>query len=1055
MFINNQLYNRFKIFMIIPVAIAVSIASGISAKAEFTINVDTTIAHSDTQISLNWTSIANSPYYKIFRDGKEIKTVNVNTEKYFLSYTDTNLSPETEYNYTVSAVNSEEEVIQTASITAKTAKMKAPSITSYYVDLNNKSVTINWVNNSKAVTETSVIKLGDNNDDSEIANLSNDGTSITFIDTALEANKEVRYALISRDEFEHITPYSSLITITPLDIPTITATLVNNKDIKISWDLKTGIEKYVLERSVYLKDSWGPWTTIVNNIKRNTTYVTDSLSDDGTYRYRLGLRTENYVGYSNISNPVTRLISPDNLQCVPVDPKRIDLSWTNPEGWNYKLKVERRKSSSKNFTLLSTLDSNISSYSDTNDIELDTGYYYRITAYNPDGISASSTEYYIFTGPPKPADSLSADMVSSTRITLYWEDESDNELGFIIERKTGSGNYSAIAEVPANVTTYTDGSLSIANNYTYRVIPYNPYGNAKSYTNELTLSTSLLKDSPASLTTSAVSTDEINLTWTYEDSTGYSTAIERKTGSSGSWKLIDILPAGFTSYNDTSVTDNKQYYYRVKTVIKENVYSKPFPNNDTGVLGYTKLKAPQSLKASWSSGNTVKLTWTDKSSGAEYYVIERKTEDSSFVVVDTISADEGNTWYNQSLTLGTSYTYRLKSVKGTNSSEYTDEVTVEGTAISAPSNLKATIISDAKINLTWKDNSNNETKFIIEQKTGTDKKWKEIGSVKSNVTSYTVDKLKTDVLYTFRVIAYNSSYYLSSESEECEVLIKSLAAPSKLTAKAISSTTIVLEWEDNSSDEQGFIIERRSSGGEFEAIAKTDPNTVKYTDNSLEAVKDYYYRVRAFNGLSYTNYTNTSTARTHAGITFNDLNSVPWAKKAIEYLSGRDIIKGKSVNPNLFAPNDKITRAEFINLVVISLQFNKTPIGIFEDVKPEHWFYKNVIVAKNLGIISGMGNNLFYPNEPIKREDMAVILTRALKISGNPLPDHDLSILNKYSDKNDISDYALLSMAILNGEKILNGKSNTIIAPKDYATRAEAAVLLYNILTNYKVSDSL
>lgn len=113
------------------------------------------------------------------------------------------------------------------------------------------------------------------------------------------------------------------------------------------------------------------------------------------------------------------------------------------------------------------------------------------------------------------------------------------------------------------------------------------------------------------------------------------------------------------------------------------------------------------------------------------------------------------------------------------------------------------------------------------------------------------------------------------------------------------------------------------------------------------------------------------------------------------------------------------------------------------------------MIAKNMGIVSGMGNNLFYPNEPIKREDMAVILARALKISGTPLPDYDLSILNKYSDRNIISDYALIAMALLNGEKIINGKSSTLLAPKDYATRAEAAVMIYNILSNYKLAGTL
>ncbi|HPU41245.1 MAG TPA: fibronectin type III domain-containing protein, partial [Acetivibrio clariflavus] len=759
MLINMHTYKSLKLFLIIPAVIIISIAAGISVKAAFTLNISTSVANSDTQINLNWTSVADSVYYKVARDNTVIKIINVNNERNFLSYSDNELLPETTYNYTITAVNSEGKVIQTASKTATTTQMKAPSIVSYYVDLNKKSVTINWVNNSKAVRETSVIKLNDD----VIAKLPDDGTSITFIDPSLEANKAVKYTLISSDGKGHNSPHSSVITVIPVGLPTITAALYNNQ-IKISWGPNADIDKFVLERSEYLENSWGPWTTIVSNIKKNSTYDIDTSAGNGTYRYRLSINTETFRGYSNISNPVTRILSPKNLHCVPVSARRIDLSWTNPQGWDYKLKIERRKSSSKDYTVLSVLDSNISSYSDTDNIEPNQGYYYRITAFNEDGISASSSEYYIYTGPPTAAHSLSAEIVSYSKVILNWNDNSDNELGFIIERKSGSEDFTKIAEVPANVTTYTDGTLSADKTYTYRVIPYNPYGNAKSYTKELSLSTSLLKDSPASLTATALSTNEIELTWSYEDLGNYATAIERKSGSNGSWEIVAFVPVGFTSYNDTALTDNNQYYYRVKAILKEDVYSKPYPNNDIGIAAHTKLKAPQNLKASWSSSDTIRLTWLDKSYGAEYFVIERKIGDSSFVVIDTISADEGNTWYDHLLKPGSSYTYRLKSIKGDHSSDYSDEVTVEGYAIPAPSNLKAVILSESKIKLTWEDNSNNETNFIIEQKTGSSTAWKQIGSVKSNITSFTVDKLKPDVKYTFRVKSYNSTHFLSAES---------------------------------------------------------------------------------------------------------------------------------------------------------------------------------------------------------------------------------------------------------------------------------------------------
>jgi len=78
-----------------------------------------------------------------------------------------------------------------------------------------------------------------------------------------------------------------------------------------------------------------------------------------------------------------------------------------------------------------------------------------------------------------------------------------------------------------------------------------------------------------------------------------------------------------------------------------------------------------------------------------------------------------------------------------------------------------------------------------------------------------------------------------------------------------------------------------------------------------------------------------------------------------------------------------------------------------------------------MGIVSGTGNNYFYPDDPIKREDMAVILAKTFKIIGKPLPNHSDSVLDKYSDKNLISIYALQSMAILNGEGIITGKSSS------------------------------
>lgn len=88
---------------------------------------------------------------------------------------------------------------------------------------------------------------------------------------------------------------------------------------------------------------------------------------------------------------------------------------------------------------------------------------------------------------PSPPTNLRAFALSSTQIQLDWKDNSMGEQGFEIERKGESGDYTVIAQVGANVTTYTDGGLTRDTTYTYRVRAYNaagksPYSNPASAT---------------------------------------------------------------------------------------------------------------------------------------------------------------------------------------------------------------------------------------------------------------------------------------------------------------------------------------------------------------------------------------------------------------------------------------------------------------------------------------------------------------------------------------------------------------------------------------------
>lgn len=171
---------------------------------------------------------------------------------------------------------------------------------------------------------------------------------------------------------------------------------------------------------------------------------------------------------------------------------------------------------------------------------------------------------------------------------------------------------------------------------------------------------------------------------------------------------------------------------------------------------------------------------------------------------------------------------------------------------------------------------------------------------------------------------------------------------------------------------------------------------------------------------------------------FVDLAGYDWAKDAILGLASKGVING--ITNDTFAPSKNITRADFVVLVIRSLGLKADVTNTFSDVSSSAYYAKEVGIAKSLGIINGTGNNQFNPHSEISRQDIMTILARAF--SGNDLKNVDISILNSFSDSNNIADYAKSSIAFLVQNGTVNGV-NGKINPQKSATRAEAAVILW------------
>jgi hypothetical protein len=167
--------------------------------------------------------------------------------------------------------------------------------------------------------------------------------------------------------------------------------------------------------------------------------------------------------------------------------------------------------------------------------------------------------------PPAAPSNLTAAPLSTTQVSVGWADNSSNESGFKIERKTGStGTYGQIATTGAGVTSYTDTSGAPGTTYVYRVRATNSGGDS-SYSNEASATTqSSPPAAPSSLTATPVSRTQVNLAWVDNSSNESGFKIERSSDGV-SFAQIASVGANVVSYSNTGLHRNRTYYYRVRS----------------------------------------------------------------------------------------------------------------------------------------------------------------------------------------------------------------------------------------------------------------------------------------------------------------------------------------------------------------------------------------------------------------------------------------------------------------------------------------------------------
>ncbi|MDD5530412.1 MAG: FlgD immunoglobulin-like domain containing protein [bacterium] len=494
----------------------------------------------------------------------------------------------------------------------------------------------------------------------------------------------------------------------------------------------------------------------------------------------------------------------------------ITVSWTNNTANN-----ETQFTIYRNNTGVGSVAANIASYVDNSPVFTTGGpYSYQVYATNACGSNVSGVCTGTAATPPLAPTILSAVAgACGAGITVTWTDNSSNsqETAFIIYRNTVG-----VGSAAANIGSYIDTGPTTGGPFSYQVYATNSCGsNVSGVCTGTAAVRPLAPTSP--LATAGACGAGITISWTDASNNPQETAFIIYRNGAG----VGSVAANIASYVDAGppFTTGGPYSYQVYAT---NACGSNVSGVFTGTAA-TPPTAPTILSAvAGVCGAGITVTWTDNSSNETKFIIYRNGTGVG-------SANAGIASYidnSPAFTTGGPFSYQ---VCVTNACGSNVSGVCTGTAATTPlaPTIGTAVGACNQVTVTWTDNANNETKFII-YRNGTG-----VGSAAANIGSYIDNSpaFTTGGPFSYQVYATNACG--SNVSGVCTgTALFSPPAPTSPTATTDNCTNITITWTDNSSNEDKFVIYRNGAG-----IGSAAANIGSYVDNITTAnagVYSYY-----------------------------------------------------------------------------------------------------------------------------------------------------------------------------------------------------------------------
>ncbi len=260
----------------------------------------------------------------------------------------------------------------------------------------------------------------------------------------------------------------------------------------------------------------------------------------------------------------------------------------------------------------------------------------------------------------------------------------------------------------------------------------------------------------------------------------------------------------------------------------------------------------------------VSLTWNDNATNETEYVVERNDNGAGFTQIASLPADS-MTFTDTAVASGNLYEYQVAAKNALGTVAYSNIAAVDwtGAAPDAPTNLAANVVTATQVDLSWTDNANNETGFVVER-SDNGGAFVAIDTLSADSVTYTDNGVSGGNSYIYQVAAMNDAG-TSAFSNQASVSITVPVAPLNLSASDITRSSFTLNWEYPFTQPDGFEIQVATNNS-FSSIVQTFPDVgadlTSLAINGLSRNTRYYVRIRGFSAVGVGPWSTTLQVRT-------------------------------------------------------------------------------------------------------------------------------------------------------------------------------------------------